>query len=761
MKNNYLLLCLSIILVACSGESNVTSNNPPLASLSCSTQLEYFSQTVYPTVLGNCTGCHTGGNAMDINQATMSDNYLAFRNSALKTGTGGDSLVVLKPQGQEAHGGGNLNLSSSDLGLISSMADSIQSCNTIVTNGLLKGTPYQQLRKITFALSSRLPTDQEEVSVNTASAQSLPTVLDGMVDTLMNEEGFYTRLKEIYNDLLLTDHYIPNANRTSGRAYDEYDLTRFADTRRLFSGTEFDALYANAQRTLIRRKANIGLGRMPLELVAYVVRNNRPFTEILTADYIMVNPFSATLLDHKPVGNAGFAFDWRGQATPPDPNAYDENNFVRVDVRNITVTVDNNGNPITPEVRDAYGPAAGILSDPGFLARYPSTNTNVNRHRARIVYKYFLDTEAEGFADRTALDLDNVIGTFPTLEDPQCKACHDKIDPLAGLFKNRGNRGRYQVNNNWGHRRNPPRMLAPGLEFTAETMPDTNNANSLQWLAERLIVDDRFARVTVRHVYNGYTGRTLDNDPVFEEELKTAFVNSGFNLKTLIKTVVMSNHFLASGIDANANPVDFADKGTARIIVPEQLHRKVQAITGYDFRASSGEKLVVNYNMATGQSGGQLYPILYGGIDSFDVTQRNPEATALMATIQERVALQAACFTVAQDFTLGANARRYFKFVEITDVAPAAEAAIRQNIQYLHKLFLAEELAVDDPKVDETLALFEDVRANVDPTNTNVNNDCDAGLGTNSPIKTDNDGTVRAWMAVVTAMIMDFKFLYE
>ena len=33
--------------------------------------------------------------------------------------------------------------------------------------------------------------------------------------------------------------------------------------------------------------------REPLELVKHIVRNDRPFTEIITADYIMESPYSA------------------------------------------------------------------------------------------------------------------------------------------------------------------------------------------------------------------------------------------------------------------------------------------------------------------------------------------------------------------------------------------------------------------------------------------------------------------------------------
>ena len=49
-------------------------------------------------------------------------------------------------------------------------------------------------------------------------------------------------------------------------------------------------------------------------------------------------------------------------------------------------------------VRHADGtvvPSAGVISTHAFLARYPSTNTNVNRKRARFVFDYFLGIDIE------------------------------------------------------------------------------------------------------------------------------------------------------------------------------------------------------------------------------------------------------------------------------------------------------------------------------------------------------------------------------
>ena len=41
------------------------------------------------------------------------------------------------------------------------------------------------------------------------------------------------------------------------------------------------------------RAVQIGARRAPLELIAYVVKENLPYSEILTANYVMANPTTA------------------------------------------------------------------------------------------------------------------------------------------------------------------------------------------------------------------------------------------------------------------------------------------------------------------------------------------------------------------------------------------------------------------------------------------------------------------------------------
>ena len=101
------------------------------------------------------------------------------------------------------------------------------------------------------------------------------------------------------------------------------------------------------------------------------------------------------------------------------------------------------------------------------------------------------------------------------------------------------------------------------------------------------------------------------------------------------------------------------------------------------------------------------------------------------------------------------NGGTLFPFADETDIPDggAGEAAIRQNIQFLHRHILGEDLAPNDAELDNTYQLFVDVRA---AGATAIQSQCRGGGGS-----IDNNGTVNPWMAVVTYLLADYRFLYE
>ena len=170
----------------------------------------------------------------------------------------------------------------------------------------------------------------------------------------MTEDFFFARLKTIFNDLLLLDAF------PGTRSLGSFDLRNFANEN-YFDTANLDPLYDSSTRNTIRNEAGYGLAQAPLELIAHVVRQNRPFTEILTADYVLVNPYTATIFSAN-VGDATFNFEYGD-----DPALFDHREFREASI--FATAGDINGSII---------PQAGIISTLTFLQRYPSTNTNRN-----------------------------------------------------------------------------------------------------------------------------------------------------------------------------------------------------------------------------------------------------------------------------------------------------------------------------------------------------------------------------------------------
>jgi hypothetical protein len=312
-------------------------------------------------------------------------------------------------------------------------------------------------------------------------------------------------------------------------------------------------------------------------------------------------------------------------------------------------------------------------------------------------------------------------------------------------------------------------MFVPGFE--GEDLPENQHWRSLPWLADRTVKDPRFATTMVEHVYFVLTGRkallppkALD-DPLFNakqrayhaqrreiERIAARLVKSNFNLKVVFKEWVASPFYRADGLEtAAANPereAELADTGLARILSPEQLERKVTAIFGKPW----------------GRLKDKEFAILYGGIDSKEVTERAADPSGAMGAIQRTLADDVACKNVASDFTKEPSKRRLFPDME-PDVLPGESAdldqRIRNTIAHLHQLVLGHFDSADSPDVYRSFALFSGIvsdakgRKGVDELE---NYHC--RVAKDERFK-DPRYTVRAWRAVVTFLLRQRDFLYE
>ena len=186
-----------------------------------------------------------------------------------------------------------------------------------------------------------------------------------------------------------------------------------------------------------------GVRQAPLELIAYVVENDLPYTEILTADYVMANPWAA----------AGYGaptfFD-----DPQDVNQFQPSRIEKYYRKGEGFRTEQH-----PDIIELFRvvdpgplftdyPHAGILNTISFLNRYPTTATNRNRARARWTYYHFLGVDVEKSASRTTDPVALADTNNPTMHNPNCTVCHQRLDPVAGAFQNYSEEGHYK--HSWG-----------------------------------------------------------------------------------------------------------------------------------------------------------------------------------------------------------------------------------------------------------------------------------------------------------------------
>jgi len=707
-------------------------------------------------------------------EQSLTHNRNAFARMASTT-SNGKSKLLLKSIGELEHGGGDVlekdstsyrilnrfvrrSLGTDDDPMSHSPYEGLPLTDEDFFNGTTMITPQRLLRRVTLSLVGRLPTEQEQAAVN---ANGLPAV-DAILDQVMQEDAFYVRLREAFNDILLTEGYDGVAE--GALSYTHFHKTRLwyqardpnrdreKDNRLKYSHPEMIAY------TKLVRQYREAMRREPLELITHIVRNDLPFTEIVTADYIMVSPYTSR--------GYGVFDELRDSFSDVD----DPFEYVPVRLKALT---DDRTKKAVQESPTGFYPHAGLLSSFQYLKRYPTTETNRNRLRVRMVYEHFLGVDLLELAPRVS---DAAASTakyeIPTMQAADCVVCHKTMDPVAGLFQD------YYVLDGkgiFGPRRDGwyTDMFAPGLENVP--LPRDEKWRSLQWLGQSIADDPRFAVAMVNHVWYILTGRAPLSSPddiddhLFNfklqsyrvqraefEQIAERFAQSNHNLKSVFKELVQSPFYRIDGLDMeNNSPQRLAQLdgiGVARLLTPEQLERKLSAI------------FQIQWGRLTHPE--SKFEILYGGIDSKEITQRNTEPSGAMGAIQRIMSNDVACKTVAADFAKPAKDRRLFPNIEpsiVPGTSAANDAQIRQAIIHLHELLLGRFDKSDDPEVQRTFELFSGIVADsrsqegIAPTESYA---CQTRRDV-TPRDPDPHYTIRAWRGVITYLLRQHEFLYE
>lgn len=416
----------------------------------------------------------------------------------------------------------------------------------------------------------------------------------------------------------------------------------------------------------------------PLRLIEYVAVHDRPFGEIVTADYAIASDLAIRVWG---------AADAPGQAPSPPPG------WRRV-------------------VWDSGQPMAGILSSGALWLRHPSNGSNYHRGQAEVIADAllcasFLDRDVPLFGDIDLADESAVKDALRT--DPACVSCHQTLDPLAshlfGFTRVAAGPVKRSYERGCGPR---PGLCYPLPEYRPEqaagyrkrTGRDPNffglPSRDLASLGAQIADDPRFSMCVARRFYGYFMQVDLDRIPDrTAASLQAAFERSGMNARALVKAIVMSDDFRAVGARPGSAAAELVGQKTTR---PEQLARLVADLTGFAWRAQKNERVGEVDLLGSDRFG---YRGMAGGVEGYQVTEPSFAYNPTRMLVLQALAADAAAHVVAADLERPPAERRLLGALRGDD-----EAAARATIVDLYARIVGESIDPRGAEADAALALI-------------------------------------------------------
>ena len=678
----------------------------------------FYRDDVDDGVQSNCVACHREEGVAQQSGARLMltadplANHQAFTQFLALDDTDGD-WVLAKVTGQQGHGGGAVLTPSSPiylalreyLTMLGALAASEQGDDTF-----WEGTAVEPrgitLRRAALLLSGQIPS-----AASLSKASESEAGLREEIMAAMNGTGFREFVIRGANDRLLVDGLLNGLNfdiDTRGRypalaellvslpeerpeEYEDYHSKPFL--------TRWDAEWA----------FRWAITREPLELIAHVVMNDLSYRQVVTADHTMVNAFS----DLAYRSDTGFSHDFSDASGFYDRSEYQnfKPGYNDGHIPNDQKFESDDDGYVKSFSGYQEWPHAGVLSTQAWLARYPSTDTNRNRARARWTYYHFLGVDIEKSAPRTTDPVALADTNNPTMNNSACTICHQRLDPVAGAYQSFGDLGLYldqyggedslpntykypeQHGGEWGSTGYVEGdtwyrdMRQPGLDGAVAGGQD----DSLQWLGQQIASDPRFAAATVRFWWPAIYGtdplmapedggapnyaqhlRAFTEQEALIGSLARRFETSEFNAKSLFADMVMAKwyrHSLTTDVElVTARGSELATVGRGRLLGPEELDRKNTAVFGRTWQQNRGNT-AHDFSVETALTGFRAeFSPFYGGIDGATVTERNREITPLMSNLTEAMASELACQVVIEDFNRPLGQRHLFTEISRTTV---------------------------------------------------------------------------------------------
>ncbi|HHO53280.1 MAG TPA: DUF1585 domain-containing protein [Deltaproteobacteria bacterium] len=536
-------------------------------------------------------------------------------------------------------------------------------------------TPVEHAVRASLTVRGLRPSAAELTTV-----QQDPAALDGLISTWLTEPAFGEVVRDLHAEILRI----------------RVDTVQQFPARGLLRGVELGQI-------------NRSTTEAPLRLIEAIVTEGRPYTEILTADWILADQTLATIY-----------------GLPYDPEGAQWQRTWWTDGR----------------------PAAGLLSSSELYHRYPSNGSNFHRGRANVIASTFLcdDIGQRPIAVEdtpVATDVADVVEALS--HDPGCAGCHQALEPIASFL--------------WGFKAVlPPKSMAayeaidcevegydeqellppaagfaedlcyplrlyhPAEERTWESLGLPAPAlygrpgERIDDLGRMITEDPRFAICTARR----FAGYLLQADPetldhAMVTELAESLVASGFDARALIHRIVTSDAFRA------AQP--------RHVLRPEAYARSLEALTGFVWLGAHAdgcdpETCWGTVDLANSDLFG--FRTLAGGMDGIQRTAPTHVPTPSKHLVWVRLASEAADAVVDADLAEPDPSRRRL----LRALGPDPAHPIRSQLVALQLAILSEAVAPDDVQILRLEAVFAEAMAR-------------------------HGDPARAWKLVITALLTD------
>ena len=499
------------------------------------------------------------------------------------------------------------------------------------------------------------------------------------------------------------------------------------------------------------RKALLG---EPMKLIEYIVRNDRPFTEIVTADYIMVTPYTAR--------GYGIFDELKAKfKNPDDPFEYIPVKLKALVGRHIATTIRNR-----PRASIRTPACSALFSICGAIRRRRPTATACARG---CITSTFWGSMCWNWppACRTPPPSRRSI-EIPTMQASECVVCHKTIDPVAGLFQDY-----WKFEGVYGRRKEGwfKDMFAPGLRgrrpageralagaAMARRADRERSALRRRRWSSMCITSSPAARCccrpriwTIRSLPPG--GAPIRSSGSRSRRSRRSFAQAGFNLKNVFKDWIASRLLSRrrAGVGGGRSRTAGRSWTTSAWCGCSRPSR-----SSGKWRPSSASR---------GASWTSRLAMLYGGIDSKEVTERAADPSGAMGAIQRILANDVACQQTALDFSRPPAERLLFPGRSSRTWCPAVARGGREDSPDDRASASSASWAATTRRIRRRSSARSTFRRHrrrrrgaQEGFDKQENYHCRQDLLAPVP---DPKYTVRAWRAVVTYLLRRPEFLYE